>query len=172
VSLAGFKPFSSGSVCGATIGPRPPDLGYQLTTPNTTVHATSGLAEWSVTLPVRLHNDTSQELVGQTYRTPWTAVTSSDGVIVAATAGMRLSARRVSIPPGGVLDAEAIVPLRLCRERPLNAPREFLTAGIYQIWVDIDIRLNRATEIDDGKVTVRGGAFALVVDAPVPQKRS
>lgn len=169
MSLAAFKPFSSGSVYGATIGPRPPDLGYRLTTRITTVHATSGLAEWSVRLPVRLHNDTSHELVGQTYRTPWAAVSSSDGVIVAFTTGMRMSAHRVSVPPGGVLDAEAIVPLRLCRERPLNAPREFLTAGTYQIWVDIDVRLSRDTEIDDSNVTVRGGPFALVVDAPVPR---
>lgn len=165
--VAQFKPFSARSVCGATVGPRPPELGYRLTTSSTTAHATSGLAEWSLTLPIRLHNDTSHELVGRTSRTPWTAVTTVDEVIVAVTTGMRLSARGVSVPPDGFLDAEAIVPLRLCRERRPNAPREFLVAGTYQIWVDIDVRLSGHEATDDSKVTVRGGPFDLVVDPPI-----
>jgi hypothetical protein len=164
VSLAEFRPLSSMAVCGATVGPRPPDLGYRLTTPTTTVHATSAPAYWFVTLPVRLHNDSSHALIGYTSHTPWTAVTTADGLIVAVTTVMRASANGVSLPPGGVRDGEAFVPLNLCRERPLNAPREFLGAGTYQIWVDIDIDIDPGSDLDGGKVTVRGGPFALVVD--------
>lgn len=161
MTTSGWKPLSRGSVCGQPIGPPPPHAGYRLTASTTVAHLQPWLnvAQPSLTIPIRLHNDTSDELTGMTWRTPWSAVTAADGVILAVTTGMRTSAHGLKVPAGSFYDWAAPVPLQLCRDRPLGALREYVPAGSYRVWVDIDIHPDRdAREVN---FTVRGGPFEL-----------
>jgi hypothetical protein len=152
---------SGGQPCGQPIAPPPPDLGYRLSAPSTSAPVQSSLS-----VPIRLHNDTEDDVVGWTSRTPWAAVTTADGVIVALTTGMRASAQGLTVPAGSFYDWTTPVPFQLCRDRPLGAPREYLATGTYQLWVHVDIRPD--SEVRDVVFAFRGGPFELVLDAQHP----
>ena len=158
MALPQWWPLSSGSVCGKSIGPPPPDFGCRLAAPATSAQVQPWLA-----VPIRLHNDTQHDVVGLTSHTPWAAVTAADGAIVAVTTVMRSSARELTVPAGSFWDWTASVPLQRCRDRPVGAPREYLSAGTYQLWVDIEIR----PDFDAQGVifTLRGGPFDLLLEA-------
>jgi hypothetical protein len=161
VSTDQWKPLSGGSCCGQPIGPPPPDVGYRITAP-----ATSAQVQPWLELPIRLHNDAPDDLIGTTWRTPWAAVVGADGLILAVTTVMRTSMHSLTIPAGSSYDWTAEVPTQLCRDRPLGAPREYLSAGTYQVWVDIDI--HPGLDSWDTVFTVRGGPFDLLLDETRP----
>lgn len=157
MALPEWRPLSSGSWCGKSIGSPPSDVGYRLT-----ASATSAPLQHWLDVPIRLHNDTEDDLVGTTSRTPWSAVATADETVVAYTSVMRTSMHGLTIPAGSFYDWTASVPLQLCRDRPPGAPREYLRAGTYELWVEIDIH----PDLDDHDVvfTVRGGPFDLLLE--------
>jgi hypothetical protein len=169
VATSGWRPLSRGPVCGQPIGLPPPHEGYRLTASSTIARLQpwQNIPQPSLTLPIRLDNDTSDDLVGVTSRTPWAAVTAPEGVILAVTTGMRASLHGLVIPAGSFYDWAAPIPLQLCRDRPAGAPREYLSAGRYQVWVDVDV--HPEPDVWDIAFTVRGGPFDLVLEARQPE---
>lgn len=142
--------------CGEVIGPPLPDVGYRMT-----AAARSAPVQSRLEVPIRLHNDTDVDVVGWTSRSPWSAVTTPEGRIVALTTGMRLSAQGLTVSAGSGYDWSTPVPMKLCRDRPLGAPREYLTAGSYHLWVHVDVRSEPGER--DVVHAFRGGPFDLLL---------
>lgn len=168
MALPDWRPLSSGAWCGKSIGPPPPESGYRLTAEATSAAVQPWLnvpQPW-LDVPIRLHNDTRDDLVGWTSHTPWSAVANADGTIVACTTVMRSSMHGLTIPAGSAYDWTASIPLQLCRDRPLGAPREYVSAGTYQLWIDIDIHPD--VDVYEVVFTVRGGPLELMLEDARP----
>lgn len=149
---------------GATVDHRSP-LEMRSNIPSEVSISEGGILEGSVTLT----NVSQSRYVGISGMSPDVTVTLN-GEVVAPPLGRRSAAIGIELDPGESQTLRAAVRLWHRDDPPLegtkgdnNPPRGTLSAGVYQLYAELEVRPNLIPGTGDDVISVRGGPWELRV---------